>query len=128
MDEMYLGQPSATYGLFKASALWADAFYKSKCPPVCPCVCLSVCVFTFEVPFKRLFAPTSRSRMSNIFRDSESLGKVVERSGLSLEHFCLKIVRNRRAKKVFFADFALQNMVETTLPDGLKTSGQRAYR
>ena len=33
------------------------------------------CVFTFEVPFKRLFAPTSLSRMSNIFRDSESLGK-----------------------------------------------------
>ena len=28
------------------------------------CVCLSVCAFTFEVPFKRLFSPTSRSRMS----------------------------------------------------------------
>ena len=26
--------------------------------------------------------------------------------------------------KWFFADFALQNMVETTLPDGLETSGQ----
>ena len=26
------------------------------------------------------------------------------------------------------ADFALQNMVETTLPDGLETSGQRVYR
>ena len=36
---------------------------------------LSVCVFTFEVPFKCLFAPTSWSWMSNIFRDSESLGK-----------------------------------------------------
>ena len=34
-------------------------------------VCLSVCVFTFEVPFNGLFAPTSRSRMFNIFRDSE---------------------------------------------------------
>ena len=30
---------------------------------------------TFEVPFKRLFAPTSQSWMSNIFRESESLGK-----------------------------------------------------
>ena len=38
-------------------------------------VCLSVRVFTFEVPFNGLFAPTSQSRMSNIFRDSESLGK-----------------------------------------------------
>ena len=45
--------------LYKASALWADAFYKSKCPYVCLCVCVSVCVFTFEVPFKRLFLPTS---------------------------------------------------------------------
>ena len=42
---------------------------------VCLSVCLSVCVFTFEVPFNGLFAPTSRSWMSNIFRDSESLGK-----------------------------------------------------
>ena len=56
-------------------------------------------------------------------------GKVMERSGLIFEHFCLKIVKNCRAKKVFvFADFALQNMVETTLPNGLETSGQRAYR
>ena len=54
--------------LFKASALWADSFYKSKCPSVrlyvCLCVCLCVCLFTFEVPFNGLFAPTSRSRMS----------------------------------------------------------------
>ena len=50
-------------------------------------------------------------------------GKVMERSGLIFEHFCLKIVKNCRAKKSFFADFALQNMVETTLPDGLETSG-----
>ena len=34
-----------------------------------------VCVFTFEVPFKRLFAPTFRSQMCKIFRDSELLGK-----------------------------------------------------
>ena len=61
---------------------------------VCVFVCLFVCVFTFEVPFNGLFAPTSRSLMSNIF----------------------------------FADFALQNMVETTLPDGLETSGRRVYR
>ena len=42
---------------------------------ICLCVCLCVCLFTFEVRFKHLFAPTSRSRMSKIFRDSESLGK-----------------------------------------------------
>ena len=38
-------------------------------------VCTFVRLFTFEVPFNGLFAPTSRSRMSNIFRDSESLRK-----------------------------------------------------
>ena len=42
---------------------------------VCVCVCLFVCPFTFESPFNGLFAPTSRSQMSNIFRDSESLRK-----------------------------------------------------
>ena len=36
---------------------------------------VSVHVFTFEVPFKRLFLPTSQSWMFNNFRDSESLGK-----------------------------------------------------
>ena len=46
---------------------------------VCLSVRLSVCLFTFQAPFKRLFAPTSRSRMSNIFRDSESFGKSKEK-------------------------------------------------
>ena len=36
-----------------------------------PCVRL----FTFELPFKRLFAPTYRSRKFKIFTDAESLGK-----------------------------------------------------
>ena len=31
-------------------------------------------------------------------------------------------------KKKIVADFALQNMVETTLSNGLETSGRRAYR
>ena len=130
-------------------------------------VCPSVRLFTFEVPSNGLFAPTSRSRMSNIFKDSESLGKsngkkwsqirtfffknclksplkkkffsslfsvffgfrsfltvflpplpevgcpifleirnpwgkVMARSGFRYEHFCLKIVKKRRAKKSFF--------------------------
>ena len=57
----------------------------------------SLTFFTFEVPFNGLFAPTSQSRMSNIFRDSESLGKsngkkwsniwtVLFGSGLKLPH------------------------------------------
>ena len=33
-----------------------------------------------------------------------------------------------KQKNCFLADLALQNVVETTLPDGLETSGLRAYR
>ena len=52
----------------------------------------------------------------------------MERRGLTFEHFCLEVVQNRRAIFFVVADFALQNMVETTLPDGLETFGRRAYR
>ena len=53
----------------------------------------------------------------------------MERSGLTFEHFCLKsgLKLPRDFYYFFFADFALQHMVETTLPDGLETSGRRAY-
>ena len=41
--------------------------------------------------------------------------------------FVWKLSKIAAQKKFFLcADFALQNMVETTLPDGLETSGQRA--
>ena len=70
---------------------------------------MSVRLFTFEVPFNGLFAPTSRSRMSNIFRDSESLGKVMERSGLRYEHFlfenCLKSTRKTKFFSLLFSVF-----------------------
>ena len=119
--------------IFTESALWVDAFYKSNCPSVClsvcPSVCLSVRVFTFEVPFERLFAPISRSRMSNIFRDLESLGKSNGKKWSQIGTFLFGSgLKLRRKKKFFLADFALQNMVETTLSDGLATSGRRAYR
>ena len=67
--------------------------------------------------------------MSNIFRDSESLRKSSEKKwspiGTFLFENCQKLPRE---KVFFFADFALENTVETTLPDGLETSGRRAYR
>ena len=68
-------------GYFEFSKHWPSGPMLSICRfvhmSVCVCVCLSVCVclFTFEVPFKRLFAPTSRSQNSKTIRDSESLGK-----------------------------------------------------
>ena len=66
---------SSTDYIFEASALWANAFYRSKCLYVCLCVCLRVCPSHFLTPFNGLFAPTSRSPMSKLVRYSESLGK-----------------------------------------------------
>jgi hypothetical protein len=63
------------------------------------CVCLSVRLFIFEVPFNCLFAPTSWSRMSKIFRDSESLGKSNGKKWSNIWTFLFG--------SVFFADFAL---------------------
>ena len=121
-----------SFNIFKASALWANSFYKSKCPSVCPSVCLSVCpsvcLFSFEVPFNCLFAPTSQSHMSNIFKDSESFRKSNEKKWFQIRTFLLGSgLKLPRKKKLFFANFALINKVETTLPDGLETSGQRMH-
>ena len=50
---------------FKASALWPNAFYKSKCPCVgCPIIL-------------KILNPWA---------------KVMERSGLTFEHFCLEVI------------------------------------
>ena len=86
---------------------------------------LCVRLFTFEVPFRRLF-DTLPEVGSPIFLEIWNLlGKVMGRSGLRFEYFCLEVVKNCQTKKnIFFpAAFALQNLVETTLPDGLETSG-----
>ena len=96
-------------------------------------VAMSVCVF--DVPFHKVyfeayFAPISKSRMSNIVRDSESLGKSAGKKWFQNWTFLLVsgLKSPRKKKLFFFYDFALQNMVETTLPDGLDTSGRRVYR
>ena len=84
---------------FKASA---DAFYKSKCLSVFLSVCslLRYRLNVFLPPLPEVGCP--------IFLEIRNpLGKVVKRNGLIFEHFCLKIVLNRRAKKnsFFLADF-----------------------
>ena len=79
----------------------------SICLFVCVCVCVSVCLFTFEVPFNGLFAPTSRSRMSNIFRDSESLGKSNEKKWSHIWTFLFGsgLKSPRKKKLVYFGWF-----------------------
>ena len=61
-------------------------FYKSKCPSVC----LSVC--TFEVPLKVFLPPLPEVGCPIFLEIRNPWGKIVERSGLIFEHFCLKIV------------------------------------
>ena len=66
--------------------------------------------------------------MSNIFRDLESLEKSKGNKWSQIQTFLFVSSLQSPQKKVyFFADFALQNMVETMLPDGLETSVQRVY-
>ena len=100
-------------------------------PSVCTSVRLSVCLSVCSLLRYRLtvFLPPLPEVGCPIFLEIQNpWGKVMERSGLRFEHFCLKIVKSRRTIYFFFADFALQNMVEAMLPDGLETSGQRGYR
>ena len=72
-------------------------------PSVRVSMCPSVCLFTFEVPFNGLFAPSSRSRMSTIFRDSESLGKSNGKKWSQIwTFFVWKLSKIAARKKVFF--------------------------
>ena len=71
-----------------------------------PSVRLCVCLFTFKVPFNGLFAPISRGQISNIFRDSESLGKSNGKKRSQIRTFVFEnCLKSPRKKKVFFFTF-----------------------
>ena len=67
------------------------------------------CLLRFSVFFNGLFAPTSQSRMSNIFRDSESLGKRNGKKWSQIWTFlfenCLKLPRKKKFYSSFFSVF-----------------------
>ena len=64
----------------------------------------------FLVFFNGLFAPTSWNRMSNIFRDSESLRKSSGKKWSIIWTFSFgSDLKSPRKKKFFFAEFALVN-------------------
>ena len=111
---------------------WPFSKHRPSEMSVCPCVRLSVRLFVSSLLRYRLnvFLPPLPEVGCPIFLEIRNpLGKVMERSGLRFEHFCLKWSKIA-AQNIFFvvADFTLQNMVETTLPDGLETPGRKAYR
>ena len=81
--------------VFKASALWADAFYKSKCPYVFLCVCVSVCLSVCSLLRYRLtvFLPPLPEVGCPICSEIRNpWGKVMERSGLTFENVSLEVV------------------------------------
>ena len=92
--------------IFKASALWADAFYKSICPSVRLSMCLFVYLSVCSLLRCRLnvFLPQLPKVGCPIFLQIRNpCEKIMERSGLRYEHFCLKIVKNCVTKKSFFS-------------------------
>ena len=76
--------PEALYKkkVFRAPALWVDAFYMSICPYVCVSVCslLRYSLNVFLPPLPKVGCP----KLLEIWNP---WGKVMERSGLRFKHF-----------------------------------------
>ena len=68
--------------LFKASALWAYAFSKSKCPSLCLFVC-SLLRYRLKV----FLPPLPKIGYPKFLQIRNPWGKVMRRSGLRLENF-----------------------------------------
>ena len=75
------------------------------------------------IEFEAYFAPLPEVGCPKFLKILNPWGKVLERSGRLGSG-----LNSPHKKRLYFADFAVQNMVETTLPDGLEISGQRVYR
>ena len=92
---------------FIKSAHWADSIQQSRCP------CVSLQSPFHVLDFEAYFAPLPEVGCPTFLEIWNLWRKMLERSGLRIEHFCWEVVQNRRVKKSFFfvADFALQNMV-----------------
>ena len=79
---------------------------------LCVCSLLRYCLNV-------LLPPLPKVGCSIFFRDSESLGKSNGKKWCQIWIFLFGSgLKSMRKKVCFFADFALQNMVEITLPDG----------
>ena len=74
-------------GKFSKNRPLADSFIELQCQFVYIYIYMSPFHVIF---FEAYFAPTSRSRISKNFRNP--WGKVMERSGLRIEHFCWEVV------------------------------------
>ena len=87
---------------------------------VCLCVCVSVCLCVCSLLRYRLnvfLPPLPEVGCPIVLEIRNPWGKVIKEVVSGLKIFVWK-----------WSKIALQNMVETTLPDELETSGRRAYR
>ena len=98
--------------IFKASALWADAFYKLKCPYVCLFVCLSV-HHTLSLSLTVFLPPLPNVQCPNFLDFWNPWGKIIIINGLRFEtKLLIKGVKLPRKKKVcFWANFALLSRI-----------------
>ena len=102
-----LRKHSVIFFLLKASALWVDAFNKSKCPYVCVSVCLSVCSL-LRYRLTVFLAPLPKVGCQIFFRDSESLGKSNWKKWSIIWTFLFGSgLKSPRKKKGFFCWFCL---------------------
>ena len=92
------------------------------------CVCVCLCVHFLRYRLSVFLPPLPEVRCPIFLEIRNPLGKVIKDVVLDLNILVWKRSKIATKKKGFLADFALQNMVETTLPDGLETSGRRVYR
>ena len=105
----------------KQWVLKASALCLSVCLSVCPCVRLLLrCrLNVFPPPLPEVGCPIffviQNPWGENKEKKWSQIWTLLFGSGL------------KSPKKSFLADFALQNMIETMLSDGLETSGQRVY-
>ena len=88
---------------------------------LCVCSLLRYHLNVFLPPFPEVACP--------IFLEIRNAwGKVMERSGLRFDPFLFESCLNLQRKKSLFCILVFLVQLETMLPDGLETSGQRAYR
>ena len=91
---------------FKASALWANAFYKLKLPSVCLFVCLSVCPSVCSLlryHLNVILLPLPKNGCLIFLEVWYPWGKVMERNGLRFENLVWKWSKiAKQNKKVFF--------------------------
>ena len=88
---MRIVAPIHFYSFFKALALWADAFYKSKCPYVCVFVYLLVCSL-LRYRLTVFLPPLPEVQCPNFSDIRNPWANLMERSGLRFEHFCVEVV------------------------------------